>query len=62
MSPHDKPLSAIVADSLFRELTLHALAAMPVERLQRLALDLSAVADRLDVVCELHAIPLENIQ
>ena len=57
---HDKPLSAIVADAIPTALTLPALAAMPRERLQRLALDLADVADRLDAVCALHGIALEE--
>jgi hypothetical protein len=60
MTADNKPLSAIVADALASELTLPALAAMPRERLQRLALDLAEVADRLDAVCALHGIALEE--
>lgn len=60
MSAPSKPLSAIVADALHRELTLPALAAMPRERLQRLALDLAEVTDRLDAVCALHGISVEE--
>ena len=47
---NDKPLSAIVADAIPRELTPIALAAMPTDRRCRLALDLSDVLDRLDAI------------
>jgi hypothetical protein len=56
----EKPFSAVVADALPTALTLLALAAMPRERLERLALDLAEVTDRLDAVCALQGISLEE--
>ena len=56
----EKPFSAVVADAIPVALTLPALAAMPRERLTRLALDLADLTDRVDAVCAVKGISLEE--